>query len=290
MMTISGCVKGQDFMKKKLTNTKGFPLVMVIIAFLLSALSVLQEFIAINVYKSFFDNPTYNYVLTSNKMEFFNVYNSAMVLFVLSFIIMVVFVAGAKKKTIGYKEGVLVAFSSIAIAVPIVLEFIYFLKTITFKSISNMGDGGKFRTYNELISYCVPLLVCLFLLLAGFGLIIKVKSSKAYVQIIDETPEPVINQPSALNPLETNEQKVFDQAAAPAMAHGGLTDSNNSEMIKTVIKPEKSQIKQQSDDASVETDIKESQNAVLHNIKCSGCGKDLPAGIKFCRYCGVKIN
>lgn len=280
-------------MKKKISNTRGFPLVMIIIGFLLSAICVSQEFIAMTAYNKLFTNPSYDYVLMRRQSQFFSIYNSAIILFVLSFVIMVMFIAGARRKTTGYKEGVLIAFFGTAIAIPSLFRTLYFLGSSTIKNLSSLSDGDKYRAVNELICYAGPILVCLFIFLAGFGLIIKVKTSKAYAQIIDSPVQPVkqpnsapvASQSTILN--NSNTQSAFNKAAVPTVAPSPV---EVSPMTETIISSEPVTVL----DVDADNDTKEEQvietEPILNNIICSKCGKELAAGTKFCRNCGVKIE
>lgn len=264
-------IERTSVMKKKLASTKGFPLAMMIIAFLISAVCAAQEFISLFIYKKAFENPTYDYVLMEKTSEYFVKYNTACFLFLFTFIAMLTFFAGVGKKTCGYKEGVLVMFAGAAAAVSPIFKFLYLLGSDKFDNISSMSDGEKFRFINEIVSYCAPVLVCFLLVLAGLGLIIKVKASKTIAFIPAEQPA---EAPSAM-PAPVEDIPVPQPAPQPKQEVPEVLAAS-AEVTEPAVAAE---------EAKPEESVPAEENAVR---KCRKCGAELNPGVKFCRYCGEK--
>lgn len=262
-------------MTKKLANTKGFPLAMMIIAFLISAAAAAQEFISFFIYdKTFSGENKLKYVLLKESMEYFEIYGFSAMLFVFSFLALLVFFAGAGKKTTGYKEGVLLMSASVAAAVAPTANFLIYADTGRLDA-DNYGQGDLFRNWNTAVTYLAPAVVCLFLFLAGLGLVIKVKASKTVAVIPAEpkpAPQPVQAQPVPVQPAPQpiQEQPVVSEPAQQAVAASAPV----------------------MEEAAVPA-LEEASEAVIEEVKpvgnvCKNCGEALPEGAKFCRSCGAK--
>ncbi|MBE6836822.1 MAG: zinc ribbon domain-containing protein [Ruminococcus sp.] len=250
-------------MNKKLTNTKGFPLVMMVIAFLFSALGVVQEFAMNLVYKyAFKGDNLVDYVLLNNK-DFFDVYGTAVTMFVFTFLVMFTLIGGVGKKTTGTKEGALLVISGIALAVIPVINSLKFILDGGLKGTES--DGELFRAVNQLVCYGLPVVIALFIILSGLGILIKAGISKTTVEVFKNT-----TATAPVAPVAPVVAEVKEELPAPAVEETAPV----VEEIEPVI------------EETAEPVIEETAEAL--NV-CKACGKEIAEGAKFCRYCGEKI-
>ena len=242
---------------------------MMIIAFLISAAAAAQEFISLFIYRQAFDNANRDYVLMSSNKQYFIIYGYAALLFVFSFLALLVFFAGAGKKTTGAKEGVLLMFASLATAVAPAANLVIFINEDVIGEAEKHGHGAQFRAWNEAVVFLAPVVICLFIFLAGLGLVIKVKASKTVAPILAEpkpVPQPVVQaQPMQAQPVP---QPVVSEPAPQVVAA-------SAPVIEEAVP------------------VTEAPEAVIEEVKpvenvCKNCGETLPVGTKFCRNCGAK--
>lgn len=255
-------------MNKKLTNTKGFPLVMMIFAFLFSAAAVMQEFVMTLVYKNAFkgDNKV-DYVLLDGK-NFFDVYGNAVTAFVLSFLVMLVVIGGVGKRTTGTKEGVLLIISGVATAITPAVKAVEFLMDNGLSGTES--DGELFRAVNQLVCYALPAFVSLLVIFAGLGILIKAGASKTTVEVFkNKTFKAVNNSERVEAPVEILNNAV---EAVPAAEEAVAAVSPVIEETET----------------TAEETAKEEKTASVTEIICKNCGATLAAGAKFCKNCGEK--
>lgn len=260
-------------MKKKLTNTKGFPLVMMIFAFLFSSFAVIQEFVMLGVYKMAFgsgDN-TVNYVLLNSK-SYLEVYSTAVTLFVFTFLAMFVLFAGTGRRTTGSKEGILLMVMGGVFAIIPTLDTIKYVLDGNLENTNS--DGELFRAINQAVAYGLPAFISLLVVLSGFGILIKVAVSKTTVEVFKNAPKSVsglampqeIPMPSQNIPQPAVEP-VMEDAVVPAMA-------------------EVKEIKEETtSDVSVEPVIVDAPKEIV----CKNCGVECAEGAKFCKNCGVEL-
>ncbi len=248
-------------MTKKLANTKGFPLVMMILAFLFSAAAAAQEFISMLAYKIAFSKDEYRDILIHKTSEFFSVYGTACFLFLFTFFVMLVFIAGAGKKSCGYKEGLIVLFAGISAAVAPLFRFLFLAGSDDFKNMSEMADDELFLFVSEIIVCLAPVLIGLFLALAGLGLVIKVKASGTAATL----PEQTAAQKQADAQKQTAQPTAESRQQIPAEAVQAVTE------VLEVPKPAEEEVK-----------------AEGGTYRCKNCGGELAVGAKFCRHCGSK--
>lgn len=248
-------------MTKKLTNTKGFPLVMMIMAFLFSAASVVQEFVMLMIYKEIYsksNDKLVNYVLLNGK-DFFDVYGTAVFLFVFTFLVMFVFISGVGKKTTGTKEGAIVMITGIAGAVTPAVKTVQFLLDGGLDK--NQYDAQLFRSVNQLVNYALPVFICMLIALSGLGILIKAAASKTSVEVFKNVKtEMPVNVPVQEN-----------VTVQPAVEEATVV-SENTEAVA----------------ASVPVDDRTAVQAEPAQNVCKSCNEVLPDGAKFCRSCGAK--
>lgn len=268
-------------MNKKLTNTKGFPLVMMILAFLCSAYGAAQEFIMHFVYeKAFSSDNLVDYVLLNNK-GFFDVYGTAVFMFVFTFLVMFVLIGGVGKKTTGTKEGVLLVVTGIAAAVTPAAKTILFL--LDGKLSDTKSDGELFRAVNELVCYALPVFVSLLVILSGLGILIKAGASKTTVEVFTNKE---LSQP--VNPVVTPQEVA---AAAPVAQAEPVMEEvkpvfERPADVTVMAEPVMEEVMPAVEPVveKVEPVIEEAPKA---NV-CVACGLEIAEGVKFCRHCGAK--
>lgn len=249
-------------MNKKLTNTKGFPLVMMVLAFLFSAAGVVQEFAMNLVYKNVFkgDNLV-DYVLLNGK-GFFEVYGDAVTAFVFTFLVMFALIGGVGKKTTGTKEGVLLICSGVALAVEPACNTIKFLIDGGLKGTES--DGELFRAVNQLVCYALPVLVALLVILSGLGILIKAVVSKTTVEVFRNNTAAAPATP-----------EVKEEIPAPVV-------EEVAPVVEEISAPVAEEVAPAAEEAVAV--IEEASNV------CKACGGEIAEGAKFCRHCGAKLG
>lgn len=263
-------------MKIKLTSTRGFPLVMMVIAFLISAVAAAQEFIAKEIYDNVFENPNRDYVLLENNGSFFDIYGFSAFMFVFTFFAMILYAAGAGKPSVGAKTGILTMFAGLSAMVVPVLNFAVKLDSGIF-DLTGFSDGDIFRRANLMITYLAPGLAAFLVFLAGLGLAIKAGGSKAVV-FTAQTAQPVtVAQPAKAEP----EIKVIPaESAVPASAPVTPVIQASDEAVIQSPQPE----------VNPQPEVKPASEAQTSADFCPACGTEIRPGTKFCRNCGAKIN
>lgn len=260
-------------MKKKLTNTKGFPLVMMIFAFLFSALAVVQEFGMLAVYKLVFGDGenTVNYVLLNSK-GYLEVYSTALTMFAFTFLAMLVLFAGTGRRTTGSKEGVLLVIMGLTSAIIPTLDTIRYVLDGNLNNTNS--DGELFRAVNQAVAYGLPAFISFLVILSGLGILIKVAASKTTVEVFKNAPKAVsgLAMPQEI-PTPAQEipqpvvEPVMEEAVVPAMA-------TVEEVKEDIPQP-----------VEVEPVI---QEKAQENI-CKNCGVEYIKGAKFCKNCGAEL-
>ncbi|MBQ8884216.1 MAG: zinc ribbon domain-containing protein [Oscillospiraceae bacterium] len=264
-------------MNKKLTNTKGFPLVMMIFAFLFSACAVVQEFVMHLIYEKAFagDDNMVDYVLLNGK-GFFDVYGTAVTMFVFTFLVMFTLIGGVGKKTTGTKEGVLLVITGIAFAVTPAVHSIEFL--IDGKLNDTKSDGELFRAVNQLVCYGLPAVIGLFIVFSGLGILIKAGASKTTVE--------VFKNKAFTAPVATAVEEVKEEIPAPVMEEVAPVVEEVKETVIEEAKPVIEEVKPVVEEVA-ET-VEETVEEAKANV-CKSCGNELAEGAKFCRHCGAKV-
>lgn len=260
-------------MNKKLTNTKGFPLVMMIFAFLFSACGAVQEFAMQFVYdKAFSGADKVNYVLLDGK-NYFDVYQNAVTMFLFTFFAMFVLIAGVGRRTTGTKEGALLLFTGISTAVMPSINTVRFFLNGGLKNLNS--DGEMFRAVNQAVNIGLPAVVSLFVILSGLGILIKAGASKTTVEVFKNAPKSVspvampqeIPQPQQVIPQPVAEP-VMEEAVIPAVAPVIEEEPVVEPVAETVVEP-----------------VIEEPKAKT----CPNCGTEANEGAKFCRSCGTPL-
>lgn len=252
-------------MNKKLTNTKGFPVAMMVLAFLLSAASVVQEFVMLKVYEHFFksDKNIRDFVLLDNR-GFFDVYGTAVFMFVFTFFAMLVLIGGAGKRTTGTKEGVLLVVMGISAAVTPAAKAVDFLLSGALKNTES--DGDLFRAVNELVCYGLPVVISLLIVFAGLGILIKAGASKTSVEVFRNQPKKSKTEPK--------------EQAVPQ------TVESVEETIEAVSEAEPVAVEAVTEELSEEANADDTP--AVEQAFCRSCSAEITAGAKFCRSCGAK--
>lgn len=260
-------------MNKKLTNTKGFPLVMMIFAFLFSACAVVQEFVMHLIYENAFkDNDNLvDYVLLNGR-GFFEVYGTAVTMFVFTFLVMFTLIGGVGKKTTGTKEGVLLVIAGISFAVTPAIRSVEYLLDGGLKDTNS--DGELFRAVNQLVCYGLPAVIGLFIVFSGLGILIKAGASKTTVE--------VFKNKAFTAPVATAVEEVKEEIPEPVMEEAAPAVMEVKETVTEEVKPVIEET------APVIEEVEETVEEAKANL-CKSCGNELAEGAKFCRHCGAKV-
>lgn len=295
-------------MKKKFTRGGGVPLVLSIIALLISLAASFQEYLARFIYnlapfendvdKVFVSSVTGYFTLERDSVSVINLCTEkAFILTIISFMAFLVFVSSAKKKKIVAGEAWLIITSAAACLIEPVIYMTYFFSNNLQSGFSADLDGVKFRTFYGFLIYALPILTSLLLMIAGLVILCRLARESAVTieQAKDaaETVQEFSQMPAApfatvndqLNQkFEQPVQPAVDTApAAPVMEEAAVI---NAESPAEEAAPAEEAVEAPAETVETEAIIQTGETATF----CPNCGNKLNANAKFCPNCGTKMN
>lgn len=292
-------------MKKKFTRGGGVPLVLSIIALLISLAASFQEYLARFIYnlapfendvdKVFVSSVTGYFTLERDSVSVINLCTEkAFILTIISFMAFLVFVSSAKKKKIVAGEAWLIITSAAACLIEPVIYMTYFFSNNLQSGFSADLDGVKFRTFYGFLIYALPILTSLLLMIAGLVILCRLARESAVTieQAKDaaETVQQFSQMPAA--PFATvNDQlsQKFEQPAQPAVDTAPVMEEAaviNAESPAEEAAPVEEAVEAPAETVETEAIIQTGETATF----CPNCGNKLNANAKFCPNCGTKMN
>lgn len=297
-------MKGLIELKKKLTYGGGFPLVMSILALVLSIVAAAQEYIFRFAYNALFDEERDKvfvksvigyFTMEKDSVSVIRLYTEkAFILAIISFVVLVVLMSARKKKKLGGAEAGFMIFAGIACAIEPVMYIAHFFSNGVKDGLSDDNDGARFRCLYGLVMYALPLLICVFLIIIGLAIAIRLGHESFAVELeVHNKPEvlgeapvmPVQDDFVPLNITPTQEHPVAPVAESFAQP---VNNSFTAVAEPAPVIPEA--IREQPSEPVVEQIVE----PVIENKPtvtiCPMCGKELALGAKFCKFCGAKIQ
>lgn len=244
------------FCRKKLTESGGGICFLAFLSLLVSVMGLIMEFLGTLGYNRYSDVEQ-NYVFASNLSDYIFTYEKSIITAVISLITFFVFLAYRKKKKIGADFSMMLIFSSLVCAIKPLAFLVYVFNDSEFLELfSESGDSRTFLAIMTVLIHALPLISCLFLLICGLVIALKLIREDFRAEV----------------PVLTFEKPVVESIEKP-----DYEVKNNN-------------YPQQSDEAptnavAVSADITPEQS----ERKCPACGAKLKPDAKFCQLCGEKI-
>ena len=296
---------------KKMTHGGGVPVVLSIVALVLSLVASFQEYLLRFIYNTAFDAETEKVFVESiigyfemnrNGVQVISLFTEkAFILAIISLIAVVIFASSGKKKTIVSGQGIMLMGTAAACLIEPVIYLINFFGSDMKDGFSSDNDGEKFRCFYGLLIYALPALIAILLIVAGLVILCRIGAEKNKVEVARKPGKAVAAAAApvaavAAAPQEAQQMQeaaypadFFQQAAPVQKAVQQKADETESffedKAQETVgIFEEKAQEAQESAEQTVEPVIEEAAQQVF----CPNCGQQLSANAKFCNNCGAK--
>lgn len=293
-------------MKKKFTRGGGAPLVLTVIALIISLAAVFEEYIARFIYNLAFKDSKADKVFISSIIGFFTmernsvsvirVYTEkAFIIALVAFAAFMILVTSARKKKIVGGEAWMMIISAAACAIEPVIYMMQFFSNGLHKNFSDSNDGVRFRSFYGFLIYALPLIATFLLVLAGFILLIRLAREKSVV-ISTEDPDTAGDDSNA----------AYDDTYAPSfmpqteavMPEAVMPQSDEPAAADIVPEPEPeipqvTPIVETEAVADVPEEETQPEPLITHEpakVFCANCGNQLDPAAKFCNNCGAKRN
>lgn len=292
---------------KKLTHGGGVPMVLSLIALILSLVASFQEYLFRFIYNLAFDadaekvfvsNIIGYFTMTKNDVPVISMYTEkAFILAIISLAAFLIFVLSGKKKTIVGGEAIMLIASAGACLIEPVMYVINFLTGDMKSGLSADNDGERFRCFYGLLIYVLPMVISVLLIVAGLVILGRVAAEKNKVEVARKgAVAPVVAAPAGIAPAVA--APAFAQPMQPQMAQ-------NSVAMDEIAVPEVEPVIAQQAEEKFEEAAQQAQQvaetfeekaaeveAVIEDapkvVFCATCGNQLDTNAKFCNNCGTK--
>ena len=296
---------------KKMTHGGGVPVVLSIVALVLSLVASFQEYLLRFIYNTAFDAETEKVFVESiigyfemnrNGVQVISLFTEkAFILAIISLIAVVIFASSGKKKTIVSGQGIMLIGTAAACLIEPVIYLINFFGSDMKDGFSSDNDGEKFRCFYGLLIYALPALIAILLIVAGLVILCRIGAEKNKVEVARKPGKAVAAAAApvaavAAAPQEAQQMQEaayptdFFQQAAPVQeevqqkADEAESFFEDKAQETVGIFEEKAQEVQESAEQTVEPVIEEA----VQQVFCPNCGQQLSANAKFCNNCGAK--
>lgn len=296
---------------KKLTHGGGVPMILSLIALILSLVASFQEYLFRFIYNIAFDadaekifvgNIAGYFTMTKNDVPVISMYTEkAFILAIISLAAFLIFVLSGKKKTIVGGEAIMLIAASGACLIEPVMYVINFLSGDMKDGLSSSNDGERFRCFYGLLIYALPMLISVLLIVAGLIILGRVAAEKNKVEVARKGAVAAVAAPVFAQPMQPqmaqNGAAMMDEIAVPAVEPVVAQQADETfAMFEEKAAEAEAVIEekvQQADEtvgmfeekaAEVEAVIEEAPKAVF----CATCGNQLDPNAKFCNNCGTK--
>lgn len=304
---------------KKLTHGGGVPVVLSLIALILSLVASFQEYLFRFIYNLAFDADTEKvfvsniigyFTMTKNDVPVISMYTEkAFILAIISLAAFLIFVLSGKKKTIVGGEAIMLIASAGACLIEPTMYIINFITGDMKSGLSADNDGERFRCFYGLLIYALPVIISLLLIVAALVILIRVAAEKNKVEVARKgvaaaaasvaapAVAPVIAEPAAGNAAMMEEiaapqeiKPAAQQNYQPVLEEAQPVVENASQQAQETagVFEEKAQQAQETvgvfEEKAAQAVIEDAPQTVF----CATCGKQLDANAKFCNNCGTK--
>ncbi|WP_028504602.1 zinc-ribbon domain-containing protein [Ruminococcus sp. FC2018] len=289
---------------KKLTSASGFIRLLSIVCFVLCVVTLVLEPVGKLIYNSTFENDI-NFLLVNGYRAYFNAFQHALILCILSLALIIAAFSSKTRKNIG--QG----FSALLVLIPLVssiyptIGLIDYFNDGVFKSYMNGADNMKFKGISILLVFVIPLFVALMLVLCGFILSCKNLAEKkptevTYIPPRKKTPAPAqqhgVPQQMGQTPMPGSQQFAVNNGGFIPLQNNPYAPPVSAENVKKTApehdsdmrtaapteKPEKESPPERENKTVEKTD-----GAVSDKKICPNCNAELAASAKFCKVCGT---
>lgn len=285
---------------KKLTHGGGAPMVLSLIALIISLVASFQEYLFRFIYnlafdaeaeKVFVDSVAGYFTMTRNDVSVISMYSEkAFILAIISLAAFLIFALSGKKKTIVGGEAVMLIASSAACLIEPVMYLVNFFAGDMKDGLSSDNDGERFRCFYGLLIYALPVIVAFLLIVAALIILCRVAAEKNKVEVARKTVNaspiaaaavaaPVFAEPTFAQPSFPQQSGVMDEITAVPVAES-VTETEEAAPEMPIAEEAVSQVSEPIAQAVIEEAPK--------SVFCATCGQQLDPNAKFCNNCGTK--
>lgn len=300
-------------MKKKLTRGGGAPLVLTLIALIISLIAAFEEYLFRFIYNLAFDKKadkifvsdiTGIFSMDRDSVSVIRVYTEkAFIMTVIALIAFIVLAASARKKKIVAGEAWMMITSAAACTIEPIIYMSYFFSNGLQENFSADNDGVRFRSFYGFLIYALPILAAALLIIAGFILLIRLAKEQAveiaveedtYTEPVSDTyqPEVPIAQPQAAAVMA--EVVIPQQPLEPAVDIRQAADAQENitapvmEQITPVAEAAPTEETVVTEDLQAQPLITHEPDPAVQKVFCANCGQQLEPSARFCNNCGTK--
>lgn len=258
---------------KKLTEAGGGVCLLAFTAALISAMGLAMESLGSLGYNRYAD-VAQTYVFAQNAYDYIFTYDKAIITFLISIITFFILMAYRRKKKVGAEMPAIIIISSAACAVKPVTFLVYALNNSEFVDLfRNSGDSRTFLAIMTVLIYALPLVSCIFLIICGLVLALKLMGEDFRVEVPSLKFEEIVKDEEKTEADMTKNEKVKSEETIPDFEF-----KNSNYMPK-----ENKETENKAVDAYAQMVIKSEAE------KCPHCGEKLKTDARFCQCCGEKI-
>lgn len=261
--------------RKKLTEAGGGVCLLAFTAAFISAMGLAMEFLGALGYNRYAD-VAQTYVFAKDAQDYIFTYDKSIITFLISITAFFILMAYRRKKKVGAELPAVLIISSAACAIKPVAFLLYALNNSEFVDLfRNSGDSRTFLAVMTVLVYALPLVSCLFLMICGLVLAIKLMGEEFRVEVPSLRFEEIVKDEDITEDLITKTEKKKTEEVIPDF------EFKNSNYMPPEAAKEK---EEKAVEASVVM-VNESKDG-----KCPHCGEKLKADARFCQSCGGKIE
>lgn len=303
---------------KKLTHGGGAPVVLSVLALVLSLIASFQEYLCRFIYNLAFDGDTDKvfvesilgyFTMNRNDVNVITLYTEkAFILAVISFMAVLMFALSGKKKTIVIGQAWTLAATAGACLIEPVIYLVNFFSGDIKDGLSADNDGVVFRTTYGLLIYALPAVVCLLLIIAAIIILCRIGAEQNKVEVARKGTAPASVAVPATAPVVTPafptnempsvsafESPVIPQAAQPENAMPDVVVPQNYAPIADESAPQEDIAEAAAQE--IAEDVAPIQETPAYepviddapkSLFCATCGNPLDANAKFCNNCGTR--
>ncbi len=282
---------------KKLTHGGGVPMVLSLIALILSLVASFQEYLFRFIYNIAFDadaekvfvsNIIGYFTMTKNDVPVISMYTEkAFILAIISLAAFLIFVLSGKKKTIVGGEAIMLIASAGACLIEPVMYVINFLTGDMKSGLSADNDGERFRCFYGLLIYVLPMVISVLLIVAGLVILGRVAAEKNKVEVARKgAVAPVVAAPAFAQPMQpqmAQNSVAMDEIAVPEV-EPVIAQQAEEKFEEAAQQAQQVAETFEEKAAEVEAVIEDAPKVVF----CATCGNQLDPNAKFCNNCGTK--
>ncbi len=260
--------------RKKLTESGGGVCLLAFTAAFISAMGLAMEFLGSLGYNRYSD-VAQTYVFAKSAQDYIFTYDKAIITFLISITTFFILMAYRRKKKVGAELPAIIIITSGACAVKPIAFLLYALNNSEFVDLfRNSGDSRTFLAVMTVLVYALPLVSCLFLMICGLVLAIKLMGEDFRVEVPSLRFEEIVKDEDITEDLIAKTEKKKTEEVIP-----------NFEFKNSNYMPKEDKEKE---DKAIEASAVMVEKS--NTEKCPHCGEKLKTDARFCQSCGEKIE